>query len=576
MLAGRAAGALPSRSGIVTQESPSVYGGAAARFVERVRFTQPEVHTMMLLSFLLAAGLTHVPSAQPKIAGASAPNELSPELREIAVVQGAHRVENPLAAAGVTATHYGYHADGPLLPAPGDLPSPTHKVEATKTEPDKNTYLVLRDQRGADPSYDYGRRFLFQGHENGARSASKLPVGTITRVNLDADGAHRVTVLAVADATGTPLPVFDGSTWDPWANRLLFTAEGANGGGVWQATLDVPSTVEPLTGILGQGGYEGIQNDGDGNLWIVEDSGGSTASTAPHARQPNSFVFRFLPATPRDLKRGGKLQGLQVLSRRTGQPIVFHPGQAAADIFSDDVADLHTCGLGFRTRWVTVHDTASDGVAPFNANAAAKAAGATPFKRPENGAFRPGSRFREFFFTETGDTNALSEAGASFGGFGGIFRLSQRASSADEGTLTLFFAGDVAHTGLDNIAFWDRDHLIAVEDAGDGLHTQRGAFDSAYLFDADEACSAPVRILALGRDPSATLDSAFSGMPGFLNDGDNEITGIHVSDGDATQAGILGAKLPHPFEDGWRVFYTQQHGDNITWEIVPARRHGRE
>ena len=39
--------------------------------------------------------------------------------------------------------------------------------EAHKTEPDKNTYLVLRGQPGADPDYDYGTHFLFQGHETG-------------------------------------------------------------------------------------------------------------------------------------------------------------------------------------------------------------------------------------------------------------------------------------------------------------------------------------------------------------------------------------------------------------------------
>jgi hypothetical protein len=27
---------------------------------------------------------------------------------------------------------------------------------------------------------------------------------------------------------------------------------------------------------------------------------------------------------------------------------------------------------------------------------------------------------------------------------------------------------------------------------------------------------------------------------------------------------LLGAKVPLPFRDGWRVFYTQQHGDNVT------------
>ena len=52
------------------------------------------------------------------------------------------------------------------------------------------------------------------------------------------------------------------------------------------------------------------------------------------------------------------------------------------------------------------------------------------------------------------------------------------------------------------------------------------------------------------------------------NDGDNEITGIHVSDGDPTVGGLLGAKLPQPTTSAsWRTFWTQQHGDNTTWEI---------
>ncbi len=74
--------------------------------------------------------------------------------------------------------------------------------------------------------------------------------------------------------------------------------------------------------------------------------------------------------------------------------------------------------------------------------------------------------------------------------------------------------------------------------------------------------------MAQGRDPSAAIDSGLQGTPGFQNDGDNEITGIHVSDGDPTPDGLLGAKKPRPFRDGWRVFYTGQHGDNITWEII--------
>src|SRR4030095_11204605 len=92
--------------------------------------------------------------------------------------------------------------------------------------------------------------------------------------------------------------------------------------------------------------------------------------------------------------------------------IVFHPGQAEADITSQDVHDLHTYGLSFATTWITIHDTAVDRFASFDSNALAKAAGGTPFKRPENGQFRPGVGFTEFFFTETGDTNADTQAGS--------------------------------------------------------------------------------------------------------------------------------------------------------------------
>jgi hypothetical protein len=78
------------------------------------------------------------------------------------------------------------------------------------------------------------------------------------------------------------------------------------------------------------------------------------------------------------------------------------------------------------------------------------------------------------------------------------------------------------------------------------------------------------RWLAEGRDPSATLDSANGGFG--KNEGDNEITGAHVSDGDPGPDGILGAKIPNLSNGAskWRWFWTQQHGDNITWEVTLA------
>jgi hypothetical protein len=38
----------------------------------------------------------------------------------------------------------------------------------------------------------------------------------------------------------------------------------------------------------------------------------------------------------------------------------------------------------------------------------------------------------------------------------------------------------------------------------------------------------------------------------------------------------LGAKNPKPFKAGWRLFYTGQHGDNVTFEISPVQGHGNE
>ena len=503
--------------------------------------------------------VTSVSAANPKAVGAPAPNILSPELLGTIVAQGSFSLENP-----GDQSYYGYGNDGPPVPVPGDLPSAAHKVEATKTEPDKNTYLVLHNQKGGDPNYDYGTHFLFQGHENGPDGHGK-----ITRINLDADGAHRVTLLAEKDVNDQPLPTIDGSTWYPFSGHLLFTSESKSNASIMQATLDVPSKVEDISGIVGRAAYEGVQADQWGRLILVEDSGGANGTTFSHARQPNSFVYRFLPNSPSDLKAGGKLQVLSVKSKAHVGAIVFHSGQVDADISSPDQTDLHTYGNNFQTTWVTIHDTAVNGFAPYDANALAKAAGGTPFKRPENGQFRPGTNFSEFIFVATGDTNALTEA-AAFGGHGAIFRL--RNAGADSGTLSLAFRGDLEHSGMDNCGFWDQNRIVAVEDAGDTLHRQRNALDSAYLFDLNtdysNPANKPVRVLAEGRDEAATLDSQFSGMTGFQNDADNEITGWHESDGDPGVGGLLGGKIPTPFRAGWRVFFTQQHGQNITWEIL--------
>jgi hypothetical protein len=524
--------------------------------------------------------LSDVSTANPKAAGYAPASRLSRELSQIVVARGSTALENP---SGII-TNYGYEND---LSSPDNaavpqmVPIKDVTNEAQKTEPDKNTYLVFPKgfAKGPDSDYSYGTHFLYQGHELAAKDANGNPLGYITRINLDADAQHRVTLLATQDVTGKPISTIDGSTWDPWAQRLLFTTENANFP-TYAATANYPSSVEDVSGALGRGGYESIQNDSAGNVWIAEDIGGPNKGDTK-ARQPNSFLFRYVPRTPGDL-HNGKLEALQVLNGTS--PITY---ESQATLNSPDGLALHTYGITFSTRWVTVHDTAVDGDASFNANAAAKAVHATPFKRPENGVFRPESGFREFYFDETGDTNATSPengdpvtgAGGS-GGWGSVMRLWQQRPSADVGSLTVFYLSNKAHTGFDNAAFLSRDQITFVEDAGDTLHGQRNALDSGYVFDVNvnyaNTANQPIRWLAEGRDVSATIDSSFAFSK---NDGDNELTGVYVSNGNPTPDGVLGANTPvllgnrafTPGLVGWRWFYTQQHGDNPTYEVVPAK-----
>ena len=90
--------------------------------------------------------LTSVPAANPKTPGVISPDVLSPELSQVTLVQGATRLENPTAQV----PYYGYEGDQPAL-----IPLPTPPTtEAHKTEPDKNTYLSLKNGLpGADAAY---------------------------------------------------------------------------------------------------------------------------------------------------------------------------------------------------------------------------------------------------------------------------------------------------------------------------------------------------------------------------------------------------------------------------------------
>jgi uncharacterized protein DUF839 len=495
-----------------------------------------------------------VPEANPR--SDSPPDIVAPGFELTILARGTDALENP---SGVI-TKFGLLND-----------FPPQAIEATKTEADENTYLVFsRNPGGPTPGYDYGRHFLFQGHEN------SQDLAYLTRINLDVtDPAHRITLLTPVGADGkTHLNSMDGSTWNPFTRTLLFTSENGTAGGVIEMNVDWPPHPHNLDGILGKGGFEGIHPDDWGNVYIIEDSGGTKVNvvsgdtTSPRvARQPNSFVFRFIPRNPRDLSAGGTLQALQVTI--DGQPVTFHAADPVGDTFSAAQLALHTPGTHYPVRWVTVHDTRTDGTASFDANALAKAAGATPFKRPENMAFQPGSGFETFFFDPTGDTDSLSGNQpelAARGAWGSIFRVDLDCDR-DSGIISIVVLGDADHASFDNLAFTDDFTLLAAEDRGDGLHAELNKLDSIWAFDVLTG-EHTVRFLALGRDPASTIDAGLLGTAGYQNEGDNEPTGVHVSRGATGVSDMLGTQAN--LRDA-RWFFTRQHGENVVYEVVRSR-----
>ncbi len=386
---------------------------------------------------------------------------------------------------------------------------------------------------------------------------------------------HRITLLTPTDVTGfTGFSSIDGSTYDPFTNTLLFTQETGNSahtgtGSVVQVTLNWPPKITTLGAFLGLGGYEGIHSDSKGNIYIIEDIGGARNPTT-QAAQPNSFVYRFLPNDPAHIEKGGKLQALQISI--DGTPVVFHVADRDGDITSDAQLKLHTLGSSYPAKWVTIHTSVAGDTASFDANQAAKDAGATPFKRPENMAWIPGTNFKSFFFAPTGDTDSLSGGVpdlAARGAYGSIFRV-DLSSVGGDGTIAIFALGDTEHNSFDNLAMADAKTLLAAEDRGDTLHTELNTLDSVWAFNLDTRKSVifhaakaggtvpkSLRFVALGRDASSVAQGE-----------DNEPTGLFVSNGGSTNDTLLGTSKSL---NGAIGFLTRQHGDNSLFHFFRSK-----
>ncbi len=166
-----------------------------------------------------------VPQANPVVVS---DNVLAEEFALDLQQQGLDLLENPSGAIA----RFGYLRDA--------VSGISHS--RARTEPDENTYLILDHNPGGPTiEYDYGRHFLFQGHENGD------DLVYITRINLDVSNPdHRVTLLTPPGEDGlTHFNSIDGSTWNPFSQSMLFTQERGNLGGV----IEVRAASIPAAGV---------------------------------------------------------------------------------------------------------------------------------------------------------------------------------------------------------------------------------------------------------------------------------------------------------------------------------------
>ena len=146
---------------------------------------------------------------------------------------------------------------------------------------------------------------------------------------------------------------------------------------------------------------------------------------------------------------------------------------------------------------------------------------------------------------------------AARGAWGGIFRVDLDANR-ESGNISLVVLGDADHASFDNITFVDdKDTILVTEDRGDLLHDQLNTLDSIWAYKLDKQHperNLAARFVALGLDRLAT-------------DEDNEPTGLHMSEGDATIGGLIGTKVFR--KDRAMLFFTEQHGENNLFEVLP-------
>ena len=116
-----------------------------------------------------------------------------------------------------------------------------------------------------------------------------------------------------------------------------------------------------------------------------------------------------------------------------------------------------------------------------------------------------------------------------------------------------------------------------MQDMGDGLHTDINAYDSAFLFDVRRRLQQAGEPAGAHSAPWAAIHRATidSGLRRHATASRTRATTRSPASTSPTAippwAACSARSCRGRSTYGWRVFYTQQHGDNQTWEIIPER-----
>ncbi len=287
-------------------------------------------------------------------------------------------------------------------------------------------------------------------------------------VTLEVDGGRRLSRDFVS-LNGTTVNCAGGPTpWGSWLSceeTVVGRSEGygRRHGYVFEvpASAEGPVEAEPLR-AMGRFSHEAV---------AVDPSTGVVYETEDNDHPPGSGFYRFLPAAPGDLRRGGRLQMARIR------------GEANLELFRGADAGL-SVGDAFEVAWVDIDGPDPDPDDRMNLDDRLQAVfrqghdrGAAVFDRLEGCWYGEGS----VFFHDT-------SGGAA--GLGQVWqyvpspREGEAGESSEPGRLVLVFESPGAEVldGPDNITVSPRGGIVICEDGG-GTQYLRGLTPEGRIFD---------------------------------------------------------------------------------------------